>query len=85
MPALAPGVYFLNAGLVGSVDGQETYLHRILDAVMFRVVGDSPPLVSGYVDFSAVPSKSNVELVHYSAKQGPAEFAASGEGRAGRS
>jgi lipopolysaccharide transport system ATP-binding protein len=83
--ALAPGVYFLNAGLVGSVDGQETYLHRILDAVMFRVVGDSPPLVSGYVDFSAVPSKSNVELVHYSAKQGPAEFAASGEGRAGRS
>jgi lipopolysaccharide transport system ATP-binding protein len=83
--ALAPGVYFLNAGLVGLVDGQETYLHRILDAVMFRVVGDSPPLVSGYVDFSAVPSKSNVELVHYSAEQGAAEFAASGEGQAGRS
>ncbi|MGD0769495.1 MAG: ABC transporter ATP-binding protein [Tepidisphaeraceae bacterium] len=83
--ALAPGVYFLNAGIVGLVQGQETYLHRILDALMFRVVGDSPPLVSGYVDFSAVPSKSNVELVHYSAKQEAAELAGSGEGRAGRS
>ena len=82
--ALSPGVYFLNAGLRGLVDGQETYLHRILDAVMFRVVGDSPPLVSGYVDFSGVPSKNSVELVHYS-DGGSVELAASGEGQAKRS
>lgn len=50
---LNPGIYFINAGVVGSVDGgDEQYLHRILDAVMIRM----PPIkclsTSGYVDLS---------------------------------
>lgn len=38
---LNPGVYFLNAGVTGSIDGFESILHRLLDAEVFRVV--SPP------------------------------------------
>jgi lipopolysaccharide transport system ATP-binding protein len=42
---MAPGSYFLNAGVLGRVDESgETWLHRLLDAVMFRVdpAPDSP-------------------------------------------
>lgn len=35
--ALMPAVYFLNAGVLADVNGEETYLHRIIDAAMFRV------------------------------------------------
>jgi lipopolysaccharide transport system ATP-binding protein len=34
---LAPGTYFANAGVMGQREGEITYLHRILDAVAFRV------------------------------------------------
>jgi lipopolysaccharide transport system ATP-binding protein len=34
---LLPGVYFLNAGVVGMVDGKEVYLDRVIDAVAIRV------------------------------------------------
>ncbi|MCP4665377.1 MAG: ABC transporter ATP-binding protein, partial [Deltaproteobacteria bacterium] len=34
---LSPGTYFLNAGVEGVVDGVKTYLHRLIDAAMFRV------------------------------------------------
>jgi lipopolysaccharide transport system ATP-binding protein len=52
---LAPGVYFLNAGVLGMVDGTETFLHRIIDAAMVRVPHDAAALVTGTVDFCAVP------------------------------
>ena len=52
---LNAGIYFLNAGVVGDIDGTETYLHRILDVAMFRVKVDSENLVSGLVDFSCSP------------------------------
>jgi lipopolysaccharide transport system ATP-binding protein len=48
---LFPGVYFINAGLMGEVDGTATYLHRIVDAVAFRVQPDASGKRSGYVDF----------------------------------
>jgi lipopolysaccharide transport system ATP-binding protein len=35
--ALMPAVYFLNAGVLAVVNGEEIYLHRIIDAAMFRV------------------------------------------------
>ena len=53
--ALNPGVYFLNAGVVGDVDGSETYLHRMIDIAMFRVQPDTENLATGIVDFSCYP------------------------------
>jgi len=53
--ALNPGVYFLNAGVVGEVNGTETYLHRLIDIAMFRVIPDIENLATGIVDFSCIP------------------------------
>ncbi len=49
---LFAGMYFLNAGLMGEVQGTDTYLHRLVDAVAFRVANDSSRKQSGYVDFN---------------------------------
>lgn len=49
--ALLPGVYFLNAGVVGLVEGQESYLHRCIDAAMFRVQPETKLLATTIVDF----------------------------------
>lgn len=48
---LFAGIYFLNTGLMGEVDGSDTYLHRIVDALAFRVQTDASRKQSGYVDF----------------------------------
>lgn len=52
---LNPGVYFLNAGVVGDVDGSETFLHRLLDIAMFRVLPEHGSLATGIVDFGCYP------------------------------
>lgn len=52
---LAPGVYFLNAGVLGEVDGQEQFLDRYLDVAMFRVLPDPDRLVTGTIDFAISP------------------------------
>lgn len=49
---LAPGTYFLNAGVVADVDGEETYIHRVIDAAMFRVAPEPNDSMTGLVDFS---------------------------------
>jgi lipopolysaccharide transport system ATP-binding protein len=56
---LNPGVYFLNAGVVGDLNGSETYLHRLVDAAMFRVMSDTENLATGLIDFLCAP---HVEL-----------------------
>ncbi len=33
----SPGTYFMNAGCSGYIKGNETFLHRIIDAIAFRV------------------------------------------------
>ena len=48
---LFAGMYFLNTGLMGEVQGTDTYLHRLVDAVAFRVANDASRKQSGYVDF----------------------------------
>jgi lipopolysaccharide transport system ATP-binding protein len=48
---LLPGTYFLNAGVVATGVEGETYLHRILDAVAFRVRGEGDSSDTGIVDF----------------------------------
>jgi len=54
-PMLAPGAYFLNAGVLGLSDQGEIYLHRILDALMFRVERDASSLATGQVDLCTSP------------------------------
>jgi lipopolysaccharide transport system ATP-binding protein len=62
-PLLAPGAYFLNAGVLGLDDQGEVYLHRILDAVMFRVEADTTSLATGQVDLRvAAGSKPVVDI-----------------------
>lgn len=53
---LNPGVYFLNAGVSGIVDGTFTYLARYIDIAMFRVQPDPDSLASGVIDLSIEPS-----------------------------
>lgn len=53
---LNTGVYFLNAGVNGEIDGGETYLHRLIDAAMFRVVSENENSGTGIVDFSCAPT-----------------------------
>ena len=53
--SLNPGVYFLNAGIVGLRSDTETYLHRLLDAAMFHVLPESGSISTGVVDFNCIP------------------------------
>jgi lipopolysaccharide transport system ATP-binding protein len=48
---LFAGTYFVNAGAVGEVDGEDIWLHRLVDAAVFRVQPDGARRQSGYVDF----------------------------------
>ena len=48
---LLPGSYFLNAGAAAVIDGQRVFVHRIVDAVMFRVAAETGLLIDGVVDF----------------------------------
>ena len=50
---LVPGAYFMNAGVLGQLNGEETYLHRILDVTMFRVQPSDRNQITGFVDLSA--------------------------------
>jgi lipopolysaccharide transport system ATP-binding protein len=52
---LAPGVYFLNAGVSGEVAGVMSYLHRLVDAVSFRVLPENASIMTGMVDFKIHP------------------------------
>jgi len=48
---LLPGAYFLNCGILGSITGQEEFLDRCVDAVMFRVQPSKGSRASAVVDF----------------------------------
>jgi lipopolysaccharide transport system ATP-binding protein len=50
---LVPGVYFLNAGVLGIRDGEAGYLHRVLDAEIFRVEAMGPSRITGTTDLGA--------------------------------
>lgn len=52
---LNPGIYFLNAGVVGDINGSETYLHRLIDIAMFRVLTEADRVATGMVDFACRP------------------------------
>lgn len=52
---LNAGTYFMNAGVVGSQSDSETYLHRLLDATIFKVFPSPQRLTTGIVDFNCKP------------------------------
>jgi len=53
--SLTTGMYFLNAGVAGNINGEIKYLHRIIDAICFRVVSEPTEYSTGIVDFSCFP------------------------------
>ncbi|MBV9126539.1 MAG: ABC transporter ATP-binding protein [Verrucomicrobia bacterium] len=48
---LLPGVYFLNAGTSGVVGQDRKFLHRLVDAYLFRVQDEPGLPLLGFVDF----------------------------------
>jgi lipopolysaccharide transport system ATP-binding protein len=56
--SMLPGTYFLNAGCGGCIDGEgESFMHRILDAAMFRVeLPATDRRLSGFFDISDEPA-----------------------------
>lgn len=57
---LNDGVFFLNAGVLGTLNGDEAYLHRLIDLAMFRVIHEADNLNTCLVDLSPV---SDYELI----------------------
>lgn len=53
---LGPGVYFLNAGALAFLDGEETFVDRRIDAMMFRVLPDPERLATALVDLQFSPT-----------------------------
>ncbi|MDY6902147.1 MAG: ABC transporter ATP-binding protein [Cyanobacteriota bacterium] len=60
---LQPGTYFFNAGVTGIIDGQEVFLHRVIDAVMFRIQVEENMLESSFVDLQVQPMIAVIENV----------------------
>lgn len=53
------GTYFMNAGCTGNLNGENVFLHRIVDAVMFKVEPVAGArMQGGYVNFAAEPACS---------------------------
>lgn len=52
---LQPGVYFVNAGTSAILNGERAFLHRIVDAAMFRVQEGEDHTLTGVVDLCIEP------------------------------
>jgi lipopolysaccharide transport system ATP-binding protein len=53
---LMPGTYFVNVGVKGSVGGTAKFLHRVQDALAFRVPASEASASNGFVDAKIVPT-----------------------------
>lgn len=53
---LAPGTYFLNAGVLASIGEGEEYVARYMDVAMFRVMPNTSRLATGFMNFNVVPA-----------------------------
>ena len=49
---LNQGTYFLNAGVMGILEGEMTYIGRVSDAAIFQVLPVEGNLSTGMIDFS---------------------------------
>ena len=61
--ALASGTYFVNAGVTALEQEGETYLDRIIDALMFRVLQDTERMATGTIDFQVANPELDIEAV----------------------
>jgi lipopolysaccharide transport system ATP-binding protein len=60
---LVPGTYFVNAGVLALRDGEEVYLHRMVDALMFKILPAEQGRITGHLDFSALrPTRLRLEI-----------------------
>lgn len=61
---LLPGTYFTNAGVVGATeDGESRFLHRILDALMFKIeVKATNRRKAGFYDLALEPACEYMEV-----------------------
>jgi lipopolysaccharide transport system ATP-binding protein len=57
---LLPGHYFLNAGVLGTLVGEEVFLHRVIDILSFEVKPESDVPAGGIVDFSMSNSRITI-------------------------
>ena len=55
---LLSGTYFLNAGVLAMIDGEEVFIDRCVDAAMIRVLPDADLVATEYVDFDVRPTLS---------------------------
>jgi lipopolysaccharide transport system ATP-binding protein len=66
--ALYPGVYYLNCGVSGVTDQHSGYLHRVVDAVAFRVRN---VYVKFHVGFADLDYRSNFRMLTAADRGGP--------------
>ncbi|WP_394696417.1 ABC transporter ATP-binding protein [Pseudoxanthomonas japonensis] len=52
---VAPGTYFMNAGVTGRLGEEDHFLDRLVDVVVFRIPPDPGRIATGFVDFDVVP------------------------------
>ncbi len=52
---LLPGSYFINVGCSAMINGERTYLHRILDVLMFKILPEGDINQGGIVDLQIKP------------------------------
>ncbi|RRV43153.1 ABC transporter ATP-binding protein [Pseudomonas sp. o96-267] len=62
--SLNPGTYFLNAGVTGATGEQEIFLHRLLDACLFKVLPDPRDNATGAIYFNCAGSHAPAKAPH---------------------
>ena len=62
---LLPGTYFLNAGVLGQLDGDNVYLDRAIDVLMFKVNNEASLVATGIIDFQITSNVSHNLVVSH--------------------
>lgn len=57
-----PGTYFVNCGVIGTVDGEQVVMHRLIDALMWKTANEEGLTANGHFDLSALTTISRQPL-----------------------
>ncbi|MDB2437841.1 Wzt carbohydrate-binding domain-containing protein, partial [Hellea sp.] len=60
---LNPGTYFLNAGVTGRNENHTGYFHRVLDAMVLKILPTEAATATGIINFNAKPSYHRITNV----------------------
>jgi len=66
---LNPGTYFLNAGVMGNIQNEHIYLHRVIDLWIFKVMPITENTATAIIDFNCV---AEINRIHASLQKGAA-------------